>query len=69
MAKRTKLIVPSAINILTLVNDNLVQNRRRGLPGVVDLPSLRRRAFMIVNETGLLPVKEQDTDSDTDFTR
>jgi hypothetical protein len=69
MADRTRVIVPSAINVLTMVNDNLVKNRRRGLPGVVELPSLRRRAYMIVNETGLLPVKELEDEPGSDFTR
>lgn len=53
-----KLIIPTAINILTHVNEQIVQNRRRGFDTAIELPSLRRRAYLLVKENGVLPVRD-----------
>lgn len=69
MANRKKLIVPSSINILTMVNESILQNRKKGFEGQVELPSLRRRAKLIVNETGLIPVSTEEEQDEIFFTR
>lgn len=59
MAK-VKLILPSAVNVLLMLNDKIVTARRKGLSAEVALPSLRRRAKMVVHEEGVLPVYTED---------
>jgi hypothetical protein len=44
-------LIPSAINMVLMVNDNVVSNLRRGLTTDLSLPSLYRKAFLVVNET------------------
>ena len=54
--QRTQIIVPTAINVLTLVNDSVIAARRAGDPVNIALPSIRKRARLIVNEAGSLQV-------------
>jgi hypothetical protein len=56
----TKLIVPTSINIVTLVNDTILKNYREGSSAEVVLPSLRQRAKMIVQEQGAIAVHEEE---------
>lgn len=44
-------LIPTAINMVLMVNDNIVSNLRRGLTTDISLPSLYRKAFLVVNET------------------
>lgn len=53
-------VIPTAINVLTVVNDALLTARRQGFTGTVELPSLRRRARMVVHRIGVLPVRNAD---------
>lgn len=53
------VIIPTSINVITLVNDNILFNIRRGHAAEISLPSLRRRAKMIVAETGVVAVHEE----------
>lgn len=66
---RVTLIIPTSINVLCAVNEGIVQNRRRGLQGEIVLPSLRKRAKMIVDEAGVLPIKEVVPEAGDYFTR
>lgn len=61
MAVKSKVIIPTAINVLTAVNAELLTLRRANVSLQVTLPSLRRRALLIVNETGTLTMKPTDT--------
>jgi low affinity Fe/Cu permease len=54
---RVQLIIPTSINVLTAVNDVFLQENRNGDDLAIALPSLRRRALMIVNEVGVLPIQ------------
>ncbi len=56
MARRTQVIVPTAINVIALVNESVITARKAGDPVAVVLPSLRQRAKLIVNEEGALRV-------------
>ena len=56
MAERVVMIVPTAINIITLVTDTLTRSLRSGLVPSVTLPSLYRRAQLIVKEADVVPI-------------
>lgn len=70
MAKKTQVIVPTAINVLTLVNDSILASRRENTPMAVTIPTLRERAKLIVNGTGTMHVVVTDGAVDpSTFTR
>lgn len=52
------LILPTGPNVLNAVASALNSAARAGVDTQVVLPSLRRRAFMIANETGVLTLKD-----------
>ena len=54
--RRTQIIVPTAINMVTFVNDAIIAARKAGDPVDIRLPSIRNRARLIVNEEGSLQV-------------
>lgn len=66
---RVVLIIPTAINVLCAVNEGIVQNRRRGLDGLIELPTLRNRAKMMVSEQGVLPITQEVVQETDYFTR
>lgn len=66
---RVQVIIPTAINVLTATNEVLITQARAGKPTTMDLPSLRRRALMIVKEQGVLTVQLDVPVTTTDFTR
>lgn len=45
------IILPTAINVVLWVNDNVTSNLRRSKASDVGLPDLYQRALLIVNET------------------
>jgi hypothetical protein len=53
---RVKIIIPTAINLLTAVNEILISQQKLAMTPAVELPSLRRRALLVVNETSSLPI-------------
>lgn len=70
MAKdRVQVIIPTSINVLTATNESLVSRAKADLPAQIDLPSLRRRALMIVKEQGVLTIQQDVPVEETDFTR
>ena len=69
MAIKKQLIIPTAINVLTAVNEILLTRSKAGLSMDVDLPSLRRRALMVVKEAGTLTVQMDVAIPSDDFTR
>ena len=56
MAERIVLVIPTAINTLTLIADTLTASIRDGLVASVTLPSLYRRAKLVVHESDVVPV-------------
>ena len=60
MTVKTQVIVPTAINVLTLVNDSILVSRRQNTPMSVIVPTLRERATMIVNGTGSMHIVVYD---------
>ena len=45
------ILVPTAINVALLVSENISDNLRLNKASNLELPSLYRRAFLIVGET------------------
>lgn len=70
MAKdRVQVIIPTAINVLTATNEVLITRAKAGETPEIELPSLRRRALMMVKEQGVLTVQIDVPVDATDFTR
>lgn len=66
---RTRLITVTSINVLTMANDFILKNRRRGFDAELELPSLRERARLIVEENSVLPLVEDEDTPTVAFTR
>lgn len=58
MSDSVKLIVPSAINLLTAVNESYLTLNKKGEELSIALPSLRRRATLVIKEKGVLPIQD-----------
>lgn len=70
MAKdRVQVIIPTAINLLTATNEVLITCTKAGKTPEIELPSLRRRALMVIKEQGILVVQLDVPVGGTDFTR
>ena len=60
--RRIQYMLPKAENVLRLVNYNIVANLRNGHEATVTLPNLLKRAYMVVNETGVIPFRNYVAD-------
>jgi len=60
---RTRYMLPRAENLLRLVASNIISNLREGNPAKVDMAPLIRRAYTIVNETGVIPYRDYAADT------
>jgi hypothetical protein len=56
VAKRTQVLVPTAVNTLMFINDSFITSRKAGDDMTVVLPSIRQRAKLVVNGEGSLQV-------------
>ncbi len=56
---QVEVIIPTAINIVLMVNENLVSNLRKAQAADLVLPSLYKRAYLVVNETDEIAVVRQ----------
>lgn len=61
--KRQKKVIANAINMVVEINQILVENAKKGTPGEIVLPSMLDRAFMIVHETGIVPIVDTLSES------
>ena len=52
-----QLIIPTAINLITHVNETIVSSRRRGFDATLTLPSLRDRAKAAHYESSVMAVE------------
>ena len=50
------LIIPTSINFLLMLHDAELTGRKNGVETAVTVPDLRQRAWMIINQTGVIPV-------------
>ena len=62
MAFKIKLIMPTPLNVLNLVNETIVTNFLRGRTATMNLPSLYKLAFAVVNNTGAMTVAIEDVE-------
>jgi hypothetical protein len=67
--EQIQLIIPTAVNTLCAINETLISRKKARLPTDITLPSLRRRALLIVNEVGVLPIQTTVVSTDSDFNR
>ncbi len=51
---RNEFIMPTALNMLNVVNENIVDNLRRRQDAMVEFPSLYMLAFTVYHNTGEL---------------
>ena len=56
---RVDVIVPTAINIVLMVNDNIISNLRKAQASDLVLPSIYKRAYLVVNETDEIAIVRQ----------
>jgi hypothetical protein len=57
---RIDIIIPTAVNTVLMVNDNIMSNLRKGKASDIALPSLYKRAYLIVNETDEVAIVRQE---------
>jgi hypothetical protein len=62
--RRILYMLPKAENILRLANYNIVMNLRNGHEATLTLPDLLNRAYMVVNETGVIPYRNYTADKE-----
>lgn len=62
--RRILYMLPKAGNLVRLANYNIVMNRRYGHSATVTVPSLVRRAKIIVNEEGVIPYRNYPSEFD-----
>lgn len=67
--EQVQVIIPTAINALCAVNETLITRKKEGLSTSITLPSLRRRALLIVKEAGVLSIQMTVLAKTTDFDR
>lgn len=60
---RVRYMLPTADNLLRLVTKNILENLRNGNPAKVNMAPLVRRAYTIVNETGVIPYRDYTADT------
>lgn len=53
------IFIPTAPNTLLLVNENITANLLKGQSADIQLPSLYKRAYLIVNQTDETAVARQ----------
>lgn len=62
--ERKEFIMPTAINMLNVVNENIVANLRRRKDAAIELPSLYQLAFMVHHNTGELLITRTPAEED-----
>jgi hypothetical protein len=55
------ILIPTAINTVLMVNENIIRNMRQRMDPSLTLPSLYKRAFLVVNETDEVAVVRQES--------
>lgn len=64
--RRVDIVVPTAINIALMVNENIIDNLRRQQASNLQQLSLYKQAYLVVNVTDELVIARQNvTDSES----
>lgn len=53
------VVIPTAINVVLMANENIVDNLRKAQASDLTLPSIYKRAYLVVNETDEIAVVRQ----------
>lgn len=53
------VLIPTAPNTLLLVNENITANLLKGQAADIQLPSLYKRAYLIINQTDEVAIARQ----------
>jgi hypothetical protein len=69
MATKKQLIVPTAINFVTAVNEQIRFGRGQGQDAMLLLPTLFTRARLVYSEQGMLPIQIVTLASEPFFTK
>jgi len=65
MAKpNIKIVLPTGVDMILLAHENITANLLRDRTSDLQLPSLYRRAYMIVNETSEVAIVESTGNKD-----
>lgn len=56
---KTEVIVPTAVNVVLMVSENISTNLLKKQDAEIALPSLYKRAYLIVNETDEVAIMRQ----------
>lgn len=59
---KTEVIIPTSINVCLMVAENISLNLLQKEDAEINLPSLYKRAYLIVNETDEIAVLRQGED-------
>jgi len=55
------IVIPTAINLVLMVNENVISNMRLRRDPDLTLPSLYKRALLVVNQTTEVAIVRQET--------
>ena len=55
---RIQLVPANAVNMITVINANMLDNYRAGRPAQLELPNLVARALLVHYESGIMPVTD-----------
>ena len=58
MPTKIKYLLPKAENFIRLANDKIVRSRKKRVEAKLDFPPLIERAYLVTNETGVVPYTE-----------
>lgn len=57
--QRIDIVIPTAINAILLVHENIIDNLRKGRSSDLQQLSLYKQAYLVVNETDEITVMRQ----------
>lgn len=55
---RIQLVPANAVNMVTVANENIIENFKSGRPAQLELPNLVARALLVHYESGIIPVTD-----------
>lgn len=58
--KQVMVVIPTAVNVVLMAAENVVDNLRARQPASLTLPSLYKRAFLIAHETDEIAVVKEE---------
>ena len=59
---RITIVIPTSVNTVLMVNENIIDNLRKDQDSDIQLPSLYKRAFLVVTEADEVAIVRQEVD-------